>query len=406
MPIKQATAVSLILMIISVLLTLIPRFIEKLKVWHEVLMFTIYYVLWQFAFAFWIYRLEEMRLLALINALIIITMLLLYTNVLQSIILSFSTLLTYSIIFAKQSGSLAEEMFFSFCLIPSFIFTSTGAHFLNKRRNALRDAKQQIEKTNFELEREKKLTEIELDLAKDIQRSIFHNKAPHLKNWDLAFFSRPYRSVSGDFFDFFTEKDTLNGLCLFDVSGHGVAPALITILAKPIVTKFFNMYKNSPLGIIAKKISDALKPQLDEVNLFVTGIILRFDSDYIEYLNAGHPDLIKFNPEKKKLKLINAPDNQTKGVPIGIDTEKDNYKSIKFKAKIGDYFIIYSDGIIEEKNKFGDIYSTDRLFSIIEQFQGNSSQELLDSIISDFNNFCESKKSNDDITLIIGKKTQ
>lgn len=410
MPLMQAIIVSIMVIGGSLLLSLIPHLIKNLKVWHELFMFIIYYVLYQFAFCFWIYRLGEMRLLALINALIIITMLLLYTNPFQSFLISISTLISYftmswySISVAGQAGSVTREMFFSLCLIPSFIFTSSGAHFLNCRRKEVKKAKLQLEKLNRKLEREKQLSEVELDLAKDIQKSIFHNIPPKTSNWEISFFSKPYRSVSGDFFDFYKKDDSLEGLCLFDVSGHGVAPALITILAKPVVKNFFNFHKHSSLGKIAQSINNSLKDQLEEVNLFITGILLRFENSHVEYVNAGHPDLIHFDNKSKNIQIINKPEQQTKGVPFGITNGNDKYKSLKFKINKGDFFIIYSDGLTDERDDNGNIYGKDRLLSRIESFTGSSSQNLLDHIVSDFNAFRGSGKIHDDISLIIGKR--
>jgi serine phosphatase RsbU (regulator of sigma subunit) len=68
-------------------------------------------------------------------------------------------------------------------------------------------------------------------------------KPPVVSGWDIAFTSRPKSGVSGDFYDFYTNGDKLEGLSLFDVSGHGVAPALITILSKLFSSEILKSFR-------------------------------------------------------------------------------------------------------------------------------------------------------------------
>jgi sigma-B regulation protein RsbU (phosphoserine phosphatase) len=46
--------------------------------------------------------------------------------------------------------------------------------------------------------------------------------------------------ISGDLYDFYLDDDTLSGISLFDVSGHGIASGLITMLAKSILFRTYN----------------------------------------------------------------------------------------------------------------------------------------------------------------------
>jgi sigma-B regulation protein RsbU (phosphoserine phosphatase) len=84
-----------------------------------------------------------------------------------------------------------------------------------------------------------------MDMASNVQATLFPPTPPEVNGWDIAFVFRPMAGVSGDMYDFYTEGDTLNGVALFDVSGHGIASGLITMIARTVFQRNF-MRKDNP----------------------------------------------------------------------------------------------------------------------------------------------------------------
>ena len=94
--------------------------------------------------------------------------------------------------------------------------------------------------TNAELENARSIADRDMKMAINVQRSLFPNK-PINTEWDIAIMFKPMSGVSGDFYDFYEARGGgLNGVGLFDVSGHGIASGLITMLAKTIIGRQFN----------------------------------------------------------------------------------------------------------------------------------------------------------------------
>ena len=88
------------------------------------------------------------------------------------------------------------------------------------------------------LERDLQLSKIqkELEVAKQIQLSILPAAFPDSADIRVAARYVPMNSLAGDFYDFIVADDTQTGLLIADVSGHGVAAALIASIVKVPVT--------------------------------------------------------------------------------------------------------------------------------------------------------------------------
>lgn len=414
---ERTLYISIFVLLISSVLIAITYFNKNLLVWQEFSIFGIYLITFLFAFCLWVYWLGDLRILGILNALTAVTIVLSYTNVIQSMMMSVSTLTCYCIVtwysikIAGQPGMLVKETFLSFCLLPGFLLISMAAYYINKRRKDLQKVKYDLEKLNNNLSEvneklinEQLLTEIEMDLAGEIQRAIFPKRVPRTSDWDLAFMTKPFGSVSGDFYDFYCSDGVFRGVSLFDVSGHGVAPALITILAKPLLYSNFIKNEFSRLGEVIELTNAELLEELEEVNLYITGLVLRMNGNEVEYINAGHPDLLHFKSSEKKVRVITDPSDSFKGPPIGISISDQKYASVKFKVREGDFLILYSDGLTESKNHSGEQFGLERLSDAVTLSQSKDAHGILKNIIDSFNDFSGDAHAGDDITIIIAAK--
>jgi len=318
----------------------------------------------------------------------------------------------YSIIVAGQKGSLVKEVFLSLCLIPGFLLISSAAYYNNRRRKDIQKVKNELEAVNKELteafdklKKEQELTEIEMDLARGIQRAIFPGKSPLTTDWDVAFVTESFGAVSGDFYDFYSKDNSLKGISLFDVSGHGVAPALITILIRPVLYSNFIRFASSGLGKVIDSVNAELYSKLEEVDIYITGVLLRMNDSDVEYVNAGHPDLLLFNSFTKEIKVITDESASFKGCPVGILDTGYRYPSYRFSVSQGEFLIFYSDGLTESKNSAGEMFGVEGLSSALSSSKGKDSSGILDDVMEAFNRFITDSVAEDDITLIIaGKK--
>src|SRR5215212_10491603 len=74
---------------------------------------------------------------------------------------------------------------------------------------------------------ERERIEQELQVARQIQRSLLPEAVPELHGWQFATYYKPAREVGGDFYDFIELGDGRLGLVVGDATGHGVPAALV-----------------------------------------------------------------------------------------------------------------------------------------------------------------------------------
>lgn len=409
--------ISAAVLIFTIIVTSAVYFQDRFLLWHEWLMFLSHLLVYTVSFCIWVYSLQELRIIGLLLSFTAVTIVLSYTNRLQSLLMSSATLISYfavvyyAIIIKNQPGSLYRELFLTLCLIPAFVLIALVSDYLNRKNEELIEAKSSLEYLNNDLVRinsrlnhKQKISEIEMDLAHDIQRALFPLTPPVTGDWDIAFISRPKSGVSGDFYDFYHNNESLQGISLFDVSGHGVSSALITILAKPVIFRNFNLLTEERPGQILKASHEDLLEQLEEVNIYITGVLMRFSGDLVEYVNAGHPDILHKENSTGKVRAITDKDGNYKGGPLGIGSIKLKYDTLKFPVASDDFIVIYSDGFTDTRNSKGLTYGTGRLMESVKNTEGADAAAILDSLLKDFNNFRDNEPATDDYTVIVARK--
>jgi serine phosphatase RsbU (regulator of sigma subunit) len=410
--------ISLSIISFSSTLTLVTYIKKDLKYWQEWAIFMTYLITFLCAFSLWVYWLDELRFLGILNAVTAVAIVVTYTNFLQSLLMSIPTLICYyittwyAIKIAGQPGSLAKETFLSLCLFPGFLLISSAAYYINRKRKDLQKVTSTLGKLNDDLsgaydklKKEQELTGIEMDLARGIQRALFPGKPPLVSDWDIAFITEPYGAVSGDFYDFYTQGNSLKGISLFDVSGHGVAPALITILIRPVLYSNFIRPGLSGLGEVVDSVNGELYSELEDVDIYITGILLRMNGPCVEYVNAGHPDMLLFDPVSKSIRVITDDSDSFKGYPVGILRSDYKYPFFEFSISKGEFLVLYTDGLIESQNPSGERYGFEGLTSALVSSLEKDSAGILKDIVESFNRFLGDRSSEDDITIIIAGKT-
>jgi len=260
--------------------------------------------------------------------------------------------------------------------------------------------------TNNQLEDAKRIADRDMFMAINVQTSFFPPKAPASSTWEIAFAFKPMSGVSGDLYDFYTDTEgSLTGTSMFDVSGHGIASGLITMLAKSIVFRRFTSMKDEKLNVVIKKIHEDLLNEIGSIDNYLTGVILRFNEDSVEYVNAGHTDLLVKSASSGKVSPLIPKDKDFKGYFIGVDSVPVECSSVSFKLKSNDTILLYSDCLIESQNLAKEQYGVELLSESISKINPElSAEKQLNLILNDFHNFTQTEKLHDDLTVIIIRK--
>lgn len=257
--------------------------------------------------------------------------------------------------------------------------------------------------SNFELENAQKIAMLDTNMAFNVQKGFFPKQAPENEEWEVAFMFRPMSGVSGDFYDFYVRDGKLEGLSLFDVSGHGIASGLITLLARSIVAHEFFQRKNQKLSVIIDAVNNSITDEIQNIDNYITGIVLRFKGDLVEYVNAGHTDLLV--KRGKSVRVVKPKDRPLKGHFLGIQDMQETFDMISFHTIKNDVLFLFSDCLSEGRNNEGEEFGIERLIKSIESTSGQVlAKDCIEAVARDFYAFQGSDHLSDDLTIIAARR--
>ncbi|MBN1533462.1 MAG: SpoIIE family protein phosphatase [Spirochaetes bacterium] len=273
-----------------------------------------------------------------------------------------------------------------------------------EQKRTLEDMNEDLHVMNTMLQISHDRSIAEIELAGVMQGSIFPESPPLSTGWDIAFAFRPASSVSGDFYDFYFDDRGLRGISLFDVSGHGVAAGLITMIAKPILYRKFSASDDMSLTRMMEGVSESIVKEMKNLDSFITGMVIRFREGHAEYVNAGHHDLLVKRAGSGLVKPVAPRGRDFRSGPIGIPFPAPQFSAVRFRVDRGDVLCLMTDGILEGRNGGREKYGRERMTESLREAPAGTAREILDHVVGRFTDFMEGKKPHDDYTIIIAKK--
>jgi len=240
---------------------------------------------------------------------------------------------------------------------------------------------------------QRRALEHDLNLASKIQRRLLPQQEFDAPGWEGYYHYEPHGAVSGDFCDVIRDGDET--LILFgDISGKGVSAALLMSHLSAI----FRGLSGSGLPLVeimerANRLFGAAIP----VGSFATMVAARLLNDGgVELSNAGHVPPIVQNGRVEQL----PPD----GVPLGLFCQS-AYTSQRLRLAERDRLVLVTDGIIESTNGRDAEYGLDTLSRIVELHPNEEPRDLAERLVADAARFRNSRPADDDITLMVVRRT-
>lgn len=245
--------------------------------------------------------------------------------------------------------------------------------------------------------------EKELELAAFVQESFSKRKMPELESYDIAYYSKAMAGVSGDMYDFYTDDEVLEGAGIFDVSGHGIASGLVTMLVRNIFQQEFHQNENKELYEVMEIIDKRIRVEKRNIENYLTGILLRMKGNTIELVNAGHPCPILYRKESGECDYFDA-DHKYSSTVIGLSSIDSFFQQTSFEMKSGDEIILFTDGIKEAMNTTHDEYGSSRFIESVKNAVIQPFGNQIPSVLADINHFTNNAEQSDDITIVIIRK--
>jgi sigma-B regulation protein RsbU (phosphoserine phosphatase) len=232
----------------------------------------------------------------------------------------------------------------------------------------------------------------ELEQAGEIQMHLLPRETPQLPGFQIACAWQPAQSVSGDYFDVFPVGNGRLAVCIADVSGKGMAAALLMANLQASV-RAFAQDSPSPGGMCAK-LNTALSNNIAPgrfVTLFYG--VLDANTSTMQYENAGHclPLLVHADG------TVDFPAAYS-GV-LGLFSHW-TYSDRDQPLKPGDALLLLTDGVLEAADRKEEEFGYQRLIQAVIGSRGDGAHGIRQRVLDDVTAFCGGHFA-DDASLIV-----
>jgi sigma-B regulation protein RsbU (phosphoserine phosphatase) len=235
----------------------------------------------------------------------------------------------------------------------------------------------------------------ELEMAGRLQKSLLPDTYENINGVSFSCKYIPSIHIGGDLYDVVDLDNGHTGFIIADVSGHGVAAALISSMFK---MSFHALAATvaSP-KILMHMLNEELKPVLNEEYITAFYVLVDRHEKTITYSNAGHPSPLLFKKRTGEIQELD-----TDGFFLGSFADGGYEEKTECTIEQGDALLLYTDCIIETENDSGELYGKSRLMErFAKAIQNSRGQEVIDAIEEDIRAFNVKDTLDDDFTVML-----
>jgi len=236
----------------------------------------------------------------------------------------------------------------------------------------------------------------ELELARQVQQSILPRETPKMKGLEIAARYLPMSSVAGDFYDFLVLDEKHIGILIADVTGHGLAAALIASMLQTALAAQ-SLVASDPARVLSR-LNQALYGKFQ--SHYVTAIYLFIDLERNTAIYAGsaHSPLLHW-----QVKTERVTEYCENGLMLGPFPDS-TYPAMTFSLEKGEKIVLITDGVVETMNKSGGQFGMDRVKRLLESKYDLPANQFADALLyalSDWSTDAVGTGQSDDITLLV-----
>lgn len=249
--------------------------------------------------------------------------------------------------------------------------------------------------------------------AAKVQQSLLPSALPDSKRVRFEWAYKPCDELAGDSLGLFRFDERHVGMYVLDVTGHGVAAALLSVAVTHSLSQ-----RDPERSIVTRQAGDGDErsivgpaevaghlnqqfPMADSDNRFFTMIYAVLDTHEgrLHYAAAGHPGPLVLRADG----TTEAHDST--GLPIGID-DGATYEERVIDLATGDRFYLYSDGAIEEMNHRRELFGFEQFRSVLVDGRDAPLAATLESAIAAISAWAGREGFSDDVSLVAAETVE
>ncbi len=243
--------------------------------------------------------------------------------------------------------------------------------------------------------------EHELDIARQVQQSLFPSPLPKMPGMRLAAMNQPARIVSGDLYDVIVIDPERVAILCADVSGKGFPAALMASELQAYVRATLRaacVFADASLGPLPIQVVALVNDQLSRhygSGRYATMFFAEYDTHerLLRYVNAGQNAPLLLDPEAGSVTELS-----TGGPPVGL-FDHATYEVGSVVVPENGTVLIYTDGIVEARNDAGEEFGLPRLVDACAT-TNRDVDDLLTGITRAVRTWSGDCEQSDDMTLV------
>jgi sigma-B regulation protein RsbU (phosphoserine phosphatase) len=288
---------------------------------------------------------------------------------------------------------------------------SSGAvtHFIAVQSDvtAEKNAQDALQRANGQLEAASRMMRQDLDAAAAVQRSLLPTVLPEIPGIRFAWKFSPCQELAGDFLNVLSLDDHHVGLYILDVSGHGVAAALLSVtlshFLSPVADRSFlyrpvpespGTYRVAPPSEVVARLNQHFRSGSQTMQYFtmVYGVLDLATRDLC-YVTAGHPGPVQVRRDAAPIVL------ESGGLPVGLLPEA-SYEERVVRLGPGDRLYFATDGLTEAENTAGQDFGSEKLLEAYDLNRHRPLDDSLTAVIAGAEEWCAPAQLADDVAML------
>lgn len=243
--------------------------------------------------------------------------------------------------------------------------------------------------------------------ARKMQQSLVRESFRDWGRAEVSLLLKPCGHVGGDLVGFFDAGKDHIAFYSIDVSGHGIASALLTARLASYLSEGSPAHnialiehedgalRRQPPEIVASQLNTLLtKDMLSEHYFTMLFGYLDMNTGHVEFAQCGHPNAVILKPSGQ-VNFIGEG-----GMPIGLISTAE-FERQHVKLKPGERLIFYSDGFTECEDAEGNQIEEQGFGEILEKNSGLTNEMLFDAMVWDLDCFANGQEFGDDLSCVM-----
>jgi PAS domain S-box-containing protein len=282
-------------------------------------------------------------------------------------------------------------------------------HFIGVQSDvtAEKNAQDALQRANQQLEAANRSIRQDLDAAAAVQRSLLPAALPEIPGIRFAWEFRPCQQLAGDFLNVLPLDEYHVGVYILDVSGHGVAAALLSVTLSHVLSPVADhslLYQAapespgtyriaSPAEVVAR-LNNRFRPGPRAMQYFtmIYGVLDVRTRD-LRYVTAGHPGPVRLRRGAAPLIL------ESGGLPVGLLPDA-SYEERTVGIERGDRLYFATDGLADAENTAGQEFGVEKLLEAYDRNRRLPLHESLGAVMTCVEEWCAPARPADDVAML------